>query len=77
MIRFVLGPGRVIVPDLAARLPGRGIWLSAEDDVIETARAQGHLARAFARAARGPVSVPADLTVLLESGLERRIGEVT
>jgi predicted RNA-binding protein YlxR (DUF448 family) len=76
MIRFVLGPDRAIVPDLAARLPGRGIWLSAEGDVIETARAQGQLARAFARAARGPVSVPADLVVLLENGLVRRIGEV-
>ncbi len=51
MIRFVLGPDRAIVPDLAARLPGRGIWLSARGDVLETARAQGSLARAFARQA--------------------------
>ena len=29
MIRFVVGPDRALVPDLAARLPGRGIWLSA------------------------------------------------
>ena len=41
MIRFVLGPERQIVPDLAARLPGRGMWLSARADVIETARAKG------------------------------------
>ncbi len=75
MIRFVLGPDGTIVPDLAARLPGRGIWLSAEGDVIETAHAQGRLVRAFARAARGPVSVPADLVALLQSGLARRIGE--
>ncbi len=54
MIRFVLSPERIVVPDLAARLPGRGIWLSARGDVLETARAQGSLARAFARhAARG------------------------
>jgi uncharacterized protein len=51
MIRFVLGPDRTVVPDLAARLPGRGIWLSARGDVLETARAQGSLARAFARQA--------------------------
>jgi predicted RNA-binding protein YlxR (DUF448 family) len=76
MIRFVLGPDRVIVPDLAGRLPGRGIWLSARGDVIETARVQGTLARAFARAARGPATVPADLRVVLEAGLSRRIGEL-
>src|SRR5271168_2430772 len=49
MIRFVVSPDRVVVPDLAARLPGRGIWLSALGDVIETARTRG----AFAKAARG------------------------
>ncbi len=76
MIRFVLGPGRVLVPDLAAKLPGRGIWLSARGDVIENARAQGALAKAFARAARGPVTLQADLTDALEAALLRRVGEL-
>ncbi len=71
LIRFVLAPDRRIVPDLAARLPGRGMWLSARADVIETARAKG----AFARAARGPVTVPADLPDILRAGLARRVGE--
>ena len=53
MLRFVLGPERVVVPDLLARLPGRGMWLSARADVVEAAAARG----AFARAARGPVTV--------------------
>ena len=89
MIRFVVGPDRCIVPDLAARLPGRGIWLSASRDVLESTEAQDdgrqkekrgdgryrHLARAFARAARGPVSVPSDLSVLLQTALVRRIGD--
>lgn len=70
MLRFVVGPDRVLVPDLAARLPGRGIWLSARKDVLETARARG----AFARAARGPLTVPPDLSTLLQAGLVRRIG---
>jgi predicted RNA-binding protein YlxR (DUF448 family) len=99
MIRFVVGPDRQIVPDLTARLPGRGIWLSASADVLnsngaheeqrpEKRRQEGgrqkekqgdvgnrHLVRAFARAARGPVSVPADLSVILQTALVRRIGE--
>ncbi|MGH7042100.1 MAG: RNA-binding protein [Acetobacteraceae bacterium] len=72
MIRFVLGPDRTLVPDLAARLPGRGMWLSARADVIETARTRG----AFARAARGVVAVPPDLLARLRAGLERRIAEL-
>ncbi len=93
MIRFVVGPDRQIVPDLVARLPGRGIWLSASRDVLEMCHSQEykrpaggrqsgrgdndqrHLARAFARAANGPVSVPSDLSVLLQAALARRIGE--
>jgi hypothetical protein len=94
MIRFVVGPDRQLVPDLAARLPGRGIWLSACRDVLNsdglqedgrqkekqgdgTQRSLGQrqLVRAFARAARGPVSVPSDLSVLLQAALVRRIGE--
>jgi uncharacterized protein len=76
MIRFVVGPDRALVPDLAATLPGRGMWLSASGDVIEAARAQGGLGRAFARAARGPVTVPPDLPAVLDAALVRRIGEL-
>ena len=69
MIRFVLGPGRELVPDLAARLPGRGMWLSAKADVLERARVRG----IFAKAARGPVAVPPDLAGVIAEGLSRRI----
>jgi predicted RNA-binding protein YlxR (DUF448 family) len=71
MIRFVVGPDRHLYPDLAARLPGRGIWLSARLNVLETACTRG----AFAKAARGPVTVPPDLISVLQEALARRIGE--
>jgi predicted RNA-binding protein YlxR (DUF448 family) len=71
MIRFVVGPDRHVVPDLAGRLPGRGMWLSARADVLDTARARG----AFARAAKGPVIVPADLGAAVQAGLTRRVVE--
>jgi predicted RNA-binding protein YlxR (DUF448 family) len=71
MFRFVVAPDRTVLPDLAARLPGRGIWLSARGDVIETARIRG----VFAKAARGPVTVPPDLLSGLQAALVRRIGE--
>jgi len=80
MVRFVVGPDRSIVADLAGKLPGRGIWLSASRDVIEPpdARvdARRQLERAFARAARGPVSVPPDLPDVLEAALIRRVGDL-
>jgi len=72
MIRFVVAPDRTVVPDLAAKLPGRGIWLSARRDVLDTARSKG----AFARAARGQVSVPADLVGMVQTGLLRRVTEL-
>jgi predicted RNA-binding protein YlxR (DUF448 family) len=96
MFRFVVGPDRALIPDLAGKLPGRGIWLSACRDVIEggdrlrphQARSNGtspngsspaaegrELVRAVARAARGPVQVPPDLPVVLETALIRRIGD--
>ena len=60
-----------VVPDLTATLPGRGIWLSARGDVLETARTRG----GFARAARGAVTVSPDLTSELAAALTRRIAE--
>ncbi len=72
MLRLVVGPDRVLVPDLAAKLPGRGIWLSARGDVLDTARSKG----TFARAARGNVVVPPDLATIIEAGLARRVAEL-
>lgn len=72
MLRFVLSPGREVVPDLAARLPGRGMWLSAKADVIERAVARG----AFAKAARGEAHVPPDLRARIEDGLRGRVRDL-
>lgn len=72
MIRFVLAPDRRVVPDLAERLPGRGMWLSARADVIEQAARRG----AFAKAARGEVLVPPDLRATIEDGLRGRIRDL-
>jgi predicted RNA-binding protein YlxR (DUF448 family) len=72
MLRFVLGPDRQIVPDLAARLPGRGMWLSARRDVLERAASRG----AFAKAARGPVHLSPDFRDRIEDGLKGRIRDL-
>ncbi|MDO9710597.1 RNA-binding protein [Paracraurococcus lichenis] len=72
MLRFVLGPDRTLVADLAGRLPGRGMWLSARADVLERAIKRG----AFAKAARGTVHLPPDLAARIEDGLRVRIRDL-
>jgi uncharacterized protein len=37
MIRFVAGPDRQVVPDLAQKLPGRGVWTAARCQTVELA----------------------------------------
>lgn len=68
MVRFVVSPDGEVVPDVAAVLPGRGIWLSASRDVVNTAVGK----RLFAKAARARVTVPEDLAGRVEALLLRR-----
>ena len=42
LIRFVVGPDHSIYPDLAGKLPGRGIWVSANAKALETAVKKNH-----------------------------------
>lgn len=82
MVRFVVGPDDNILADVDARLPGRGFWLCADRDMINTAAARN----AFSRAAKASVSVPSDLADQVERvlakrcldriGLARRAGEL-
>lgn len=71
LIRFVVSPEGVLVPDLLGRLPGRGIWVSADRAAIGKAVKKG----LFARAARRTVEVPEGLVEDVETGLARRVIE--
>jgi hypothetical protein len=68
LIRFVVGPDGVVVPDIEARLPGRGLWLSAGRDMVNTAVAKNLFAKAFRR----KVTVPVDLAERIAGLLTRR-----
>jgi len=72
LIRFVVGPNGQVAPDLAGKLPGRGIWVSAERAALERAAAK----RLFARAAKRPVEVPEGLADLVEAGMARRVTDL-
>jgi uncharacterized protein len=71
LIRFVLGPEGSIVPDLARRLPGRGVWVDARRDRVEAAVRQ----RAFARSLRRPAFAAEDLASQVEGLMARRLAE--
>ena len=72
LIRFVVGPDDRIVPDLAGKLPGRGIWVSADRKALERAVSK----RLFSRAAKRPVALPDDLVADTEAALAHRVIEL-
>jgi predicted RNA-binding protein YlxR (DUF448 family) len=54
LIRFVVDPAGVVVPDIARRLPGRGVWVCIDRAAVEKARASRAFSRAFKRQAEAP-----------------------
>ena len=72
LIRFVVGPDDVIFPDVAERLPGRGIWVSADPAALALAIKKN----LFSRGAKQQVTVPADLAEQVEALLARRVVEL-
>ena len=68
LIRFVVGPDNQVVPDILGKLPGRGMYVTAERATLEAA-GKGH----FARAAKKPVTVPDNLAEEVERQQARRV----
>jgi uncharacterized protein len=69
MIRFVAGPDGQVVPDIRGKLPGRGVWVTADRAALERAVSK----RLFARGLKQPVQVPEDLVDEVERQLVRRV----
>jgi predicted RNA-binding protein YlxR (DUF448 family) len=68
LIRFVLGPDGQVTPDLARRLPGRGVWVECSRSRVETAIKTG----VFAKSLKQQVSVSPDLAERIDKLLLRR-----
>ena len=47
LIRFVVAPDGLVVPDLRRRLPGRGVWVTAAAQHVRTAERKRLLIKAF------------------------------
>lgn len=68
LIRFVLDPNRMVTPDLACKLPGRGLWVKADMASVAQAVAK----QAFSRAAKGQAKIPEGLAARVEQLLAKR-----
>ena len=68
LIRFVVAPGGVLTPDLAHKLPGRGLWVASDRASLEIAIKKN----IFSRAAKRQVKAGPDLIDLVHDLLRRR-----
>ncbi len=66
LIRFVADPAGEIVPDLARRLPGRGVWIKASKPVVERAIKANVFAKSLKRNVRAAPELPDRLDQLME-----------
>jgi predicted RNA-binding protein YlxR (DUF448 family) len=83
LVRFVAGPQGQVAPDLARKLPGRGIWVAATREAVESAAMKGLFARAAKAKLIAPPGLADQVEALLHSrllaglGLARKAGELT
>ena len=69
LVRFVVGPSESIFPDILEKLPGKGIWVSCDQDALRMASEKG----LFSRAARRVVKVPDTLLKDVEKMISNRV----
>lgn len=82
LVRFVAGPDSEVVPDIAASLPGRGLWVKADRGCVSAASTRN----LFSKAAKTPLKVSGNLADRVEAllvarmqadlGLARRAGQL-
>ena len=69
LVRFCADPDGNIVPDVAATLPGRGLWVSAQRALLDKAVEK----KLFAKAAKAQVRAGSDLADRTEQQIVRRM----
>ena len=69
LVRFVAAPDGQVVPDVAAKLPGRGLWVTATRKAVTQAVEK----KLFARAAKANVTADAGLADRTEKALVTRM----
>jgi len=81
LIRFVRGPDGRAVPDLARKLPGRGVWVSLDRRILAEAVRKKLFSRGFAAETTLPPDLPDMVSQLLRQqvlsllSLAKKVGE--
>ncbi len=82
LVRFVLSPDGEVTPDVAGRLPGRGVWVTANRQTVDTASRKGAFSRGFKEGARVPEGMADTVEAMLARqcisllGMARKAGDV-
>jgi len=72
LIRFVVGPDGQVFPDIMEKLPGRGIWVSAQKKALEKAISKG----LFSKAAKAKVTADPALIGQIDDLLVKRFSDL-
>jgi hypothetical protein len=81
LVRFVADPDGNVVPDVAAELPGRGMWVSATRDAVRAAVAKNLFSKSAKDSLKASLDIPDRVERLLvarmqgDLGLARRAGQ--
>ena len=73
LLRFALDPEGYAVPDLKAKLPGRGVWVSCNSEIICKAIASRVFDRGFRQSVKTADNLPEQLEALLERDALQRL----
>jgi len=68
LLRFAVDPAGLVIPDVAAKLPGRGVWTLSTRVAVDSAAKKGGFARGFKKS----VNIPAGLADQAEALLAKR-----
>ena len=81
LIRFVRSPEGVAVPDLARKLPGRGLWVGLSRELVAQAQSRHLFSKGFAAETTAPADLAGRVAGLLRQAalsylsLARKAGE--
>lgn len=68
MIRFARAPDGAVVADLSCKLPGRGVWITAQREIVDEGVKKGVFSRRF----KAQSTAPDGLADLIEAQLAAR-----
>lgn len=78
LLRLAISPDGLVLPDPAAKAPGRGAWILPNKAALEAAMSDGHFKRALMRAFKGgpegsSLSYSEDLPQQIENALKKAL----